>query len=445
MKITLHHSACVLVESDNTKILCDPWLVDGEYYGSWSIYPPYEFKPEKFADVDYIYISHIHPDHCSPKTLSQLDKHIPVLIHNFPVKFLKNNIEKLGFQVIELDHNRRTQLKNNLHITILAADNCDPRICGRFLGCVPLEYKFGMTSIDTMSVIDNGKEVLVNTNDCPYELSFSAARIIKERFGNIDMLLVGYSGASAYPHCFEMSEDEKKMAAKNKKEKMLNFGRKYVELFEPRYFMPFAGRYTLSGKFSVYNSSRGEPELEEAAEYFLSTVDQQKHKCILLNPNSLFDTCTGTISESYQPIDANEKKKYIINKLSKMKLDYETESDPKVDELADLIPSSYERFERHRKNIGFTTDTVVLIPLSKEKIAIISCNGNGYKLVTSKETGEFKKYLKTTLDPRLLKWILEKPQRAHWNNAEIGAHIRFERIPDVYERGLHYCLSFFHT
>ena len=99
MKITFLQSACVLIESDNTKILCDPWLVDGEYYGSWSLYPPYELKPEKFDDVDYIYISHIHPDHCSPKTLSKLNKNIPVLIHNFPVKFLKNTIERLALQL----------------------------------------------------------------------------------------------------------------------------------------------------------------------------------------------------------------------------------------------------------------------------------------------------------------------------------------------------------
>ena len=445
MKITFLQSACVLIESDNTKILCDPWLVDGEYYGSWSLYPPYELKPEKFDDVDYIYISHIHPDHCSPKTLSKLNKNIPVLIHNFPVKFLKDTVERLGFKVIELDHDKRTQLKNNLHINILAADNCDPSICGRFFGCAPLEYKFGITQLDTMCVIDNGTEVLVNTNDCPYELAYTAAKTIKENYGNVDMLLVGYSGASPYPHCFDMDEKEKRIAATNKQENMLKFGKSYVDLFKPKYFMPFAGRYTLSGNLFMYNYSRGEPELEEAMEYFASNVDQSKHKCITLNPNASFDINTGISSVPYTPIDIDAKKKYVNTILANMKLDYVNEQKPETRELIDLIPESYEKFERHRKNIGFTSDTVVLIKLSEDITVVISCNGSGYRLVNNKETSSFRKYLKTTLDPRLLKWILSKPQKANWNNAEIGAHINFKRVPDVYERGLHYILSFFHA
>ena len=40
--------------------------------------------------------------------------------------------------------------------------------------------------------------------------------------------------------------------------------------------------------------------------------------------------------------------------------------------------------------------------------------------------------------------ILSGPKNAHWNNAEIGSHLTFERKPDNYERGLYYCLSYFH-
>jgi UDP-MurNAc hydroxylase len=48
------------------------------------------------------------------------------------------------------------------------------------------------------------------------------------------------------------------------------------------------------------------------------------------------------------------------------------------------------------------------------------------------------------LDLRLLKWILDGPKFAVWNNAEIGSHIQFSRNPDKYERGLYYSLSYFH-
>ena len=100
MKLTYHNSASVVIQENDTKVLIDPWFLNGEYFGAWGIYPPYDFKPEEFDDVDYIYISHIHPDHCSPITLSKLNKKIPILIHDFPEKFLKSNIQQLGFKVI---------------------------------------------------------------------------------------------------------------------------------------------------------------------------------------------------------------------------------------------------------------------------------------------------------------------------------------------------------
>ena len=115
MKVTQLNSASILIEDDSedskVKILCDPWLEGEEYIGSWAIYPPYDFKPENFSDVDFIYVSHIHSDHVSTKTLSKLNKNIPILIHNFPEKFLKNKIERLGFKTIELEHGIRIKIK----------------------------------------------------------------------------------------------------------------------------------------------------------------------------------------------------------------------------------------------------------------------------------------------------------------------------------------------
>ncbi len=74
MKLTFLQSSSVLLEDKTTKILTDPWLIDGELYGSWVHYPPSKLIPEDFNDVDYIYLSHIHQDHFSQKTLKQMSK-----------------------------------------------------------------------------------------------------------------------------------------------------------------------------------------------------------------------------------------------------------------------------------------------------------------------------------------------------------------------------------
>ena len=60
MKITKLGSATVIVDTGDAKILTDPWLVDGAYYGSWCNYPPIPIKQINFKQIDFIYVSHIH-------------------------------------------------------------------------------------------------------------------------------------------------------------------------------------------------------------------------------------------------------------------------------------------------------------------------------------------------------------------------------------------------
>ena len=445
MKVTYHNSAAVVIQENSTKILIDPWFFDGEYFGSWGIYPPYDFKSEEFEDVDYIYISHVHPDHCSPKTLSKLNKNIPILIHNFSEKFLKKNIENLGFKVIELENNERTLLKENLYINIIAADNCNPEICGKSLGCGELESEFRATQIDSMAVIDNGKQVIVNTNDCPFEIAENTAKIIKNDYKNIDLLLVGYTGASSYPQCFNFEKKDMNVEKIKKTEKRLGNALSYVEIFNPRCFMPFAGRYTLAGKNYLMNEDRGEPDLDFALEYLSKRVDETKNKCLGLNSKENFDLDTNKISKPYEKIDLKKKDHYIKNVLSKIKYDFEEKLDIDNESIIKLLPESYSRFNSTRQKIGYSTETKIILEISDKNVVVVSVNGEGYEIISPEESKKIEKYIKIKTDIRLLYWLLEGPRKAHWNNADIGSHIQFKRIPNIYERGLMYCWNFFYS
>ncbi|MDE1770724.1 MAG: MBL fold metallo-hydrolase [Thaumarchaeota archaeon] len=445
MKVTQLYSASVLIQDGNAKILCDPWLQGEEYYGSWGMYPPYDFKPESFNDVDFIYISHIHPDHCSARTLGQLNKKIPVLIHNFPEKFLKYKIESLGFKVIELEHNLRVKLKGNLHINILAADNCNPEVCGKLMGCPLLETKFGTTQIDTMSVIDNEKEVIVNTNDCPYQIGLIAVNVVKEQYPSVDVLLVGYVKASSYPQCFDLDENEKRKEAEIKQINKLETSKQYIHLLKPKYYIPFAGRYTLTGTNFDLNEYRGEPELEYAYDWLNSHVSQDTSKGVILNHDEYFDVTNGTTSSQYTRIDPIKKVEYEKNVLSQVIYDYESQPYPSLNDIVELIPKSYDNFEKCRQKIGWTSNTVILLSLPEEKTAVITCNGHGYDIVSSKMIKDYKQYLAMHIDSRLLRWLLQGPRKTHWSLADIGCHIKYKRVPNVYERALYYCWNFFYS
>ena len=71
MRLRYIYSACVVIESDDIKLLCDPWFTDGIYDGAWFKFPDLIDPAEKIGDVDCIYISHIHPDHYDPVFLKE--------------------------------------------------------------------------------------------------------------------------------------------------------------------------------------------------------------------------------------------------------------------------------------------------------------------------------------------------------------------------------------
>ena len=145
MQIKNYKSSTYALITDNAKLLFDPWLVDGEYYGSWSHYPPINVDFSQFDNFDYICLTHIHPDHFSKKTFKKLNNKIPVIILDYKQKFLKLNLEILGFQVIEIKHGSSYKF-NDLNIKVYAADNCDPDLCKKFFGFQIVLKRFRITS-----------------------------------------------------------------------------------------------------------------------------------------------------------------------------------------------------------------------------------------------------------------------------------------------------------
>ena len=264
MKITKLYSATVLIEDQGVKLLCDPWLVDGEYLGSWFCYPSQkDFDFSTLEDVDYIYISHIHPDHLSTLTLKKLNKNIPVIIRDFEAgKFVKATVERLGFKTIELKDNERLNLKNNLHLTIMGAGFCNPKACTKQFGCSIAGFvsetkkdkknNYSISQIDTLCVIDNNDKVVLNINDVPYNIAKYALNKVLKKWPNIDLLLHGYAGASAYPHCFEnyTKHEITNVYGPPQKQYYLEMGSHFTNHIKPKYHLPFAGTLVLGGKLA---------------------------------------------------------------------------------------------------------------------------------------------------------------------------------------------------
>ncbi len=449
MQVTYLESAAVLIETEDTSVLCDPWLVDGAYYGSWAHYPEPDFEPEDFNDVDYIYVSHVHPDHFHPESLERMDDDIPVLIHDYRWDYLKDAVEKLGFEAVELPHAERYALGSDTHIQILAADGCDPELCGNFFGCSWYDKEAdqdGSTQVDSMAVIADSEETVVNTNDCPYPIAESSCKKIKAEYGDIDMLCHQYSAAQFYPqavtnYTHEQKIEERDRVIREKHELALNF----IDLFEPSYYLPFAGEYVLAGDLAELNEYTANPPRIEAKEFFEAETGPE-HECVFLNSGEHIDTRTGERSAPFEPIDQEAKWEYIEEELAPREFDYEHDPMPSLQEFRAYVPLAYENMEGKRANIGFESDTTVLIPLVDDVCLELSMDGSGFSYTTDLDLDDYDDgWVKMDVDPRLLRRLFEGPHRAYWADAKIGSHIGISKEPDIYERGLYNALGEFHA
>ena len=450
MKIKLYRSATVGLDLKGYKILMDPWLTDGEYYGSWSHFPYFDFDKnlDEINSYNSIYISHIHPDHCSDDTLKKIRKDIPVYIHSYHSKFLKFKLERFGFKVVELKNNTRTQLAKNAYLNIFAADNCNPELCFKFSGCADFTAKDGSQQIDTLSLIDDGTDVLMNVNDCPIELAQSTFKEIKKQYEKIDILLTGYGGAGPYPQCFEnLNLDQKKLSASLKERQFLNQAIKFIDEIKPKYYLPFAGTYTLTGKLSNLQNLRGVPNIDRAYNFFENYYFSKKMSDIIkplkLNPESTFDLSINELDKPYKKLNQEEHILYIKDKLNNKKLTYENDKNPNFDEIYELAKKAFIKFSDKKliNNVNLKSDIFIKV---NGKSLMLGSDKNLSAVNTSDINRKSSKYVTYETDIRLLKKLLMGPKFAHWNNAEIGSHLKFFRKPDVFERDIYSSMCYFH-
>mgnify|MGYP003111058172 CR=1 FL=1 len=433
MKVTYLTGASVLIETRGIKILSDPWFYDGAFYGSWHHWPPFNVDLNRLQDIDYIYISHIHEDHLCPKSLNYFDKDIPVLIHNFKTKFLKYKIESLGFSTIEIDHGDLFQLKGGVKTAIFSVEKC----------AADMDAK--QSIIDTFMLVDDGEYRVLNTNDCMVNIIEEEMVDFTERYGAIDLLMCAYTNASSYPQCtVSLSSEEMREESDRVKRLCYDKASRLIQLLNPKYYMPFAGYYVLGGKLAPLYSFAACATRYEAKEYFHKTYpfSLRNNECIVLNSWEHLDLQSGKASKPYElPTGRDE---YINNVLSKVKFDYESDQVPNKEEIYSYFERAYERMESARKRISFETNTKVFIYLLEDKLLQLSMCGDGYKVVSKATMESCERYVSMKMDLRLLLRILKGPRYGHWDNADGGSHILYEKKPNDFERGLYHTICYFH-
>lgn len=416
-------NACGIFTGKNgSKILCDPWLVDGVFDGSWCHFSKLETSFHDVKNIDAIYLSHIHPDHFDERNFD-FDKSIPIIILEHDPNFLIKKLHLLGFKNLIKIQNNQTVNFQEFELTMFA-----PFVKSNFH-----ESSIG-NLIDSALLISCDGISALNAND--NMLSVETAQSLRHNFGEITFAMLNYNAAGPYPSCFDnLTKLQKRAESERIIQRNLNHMRSIVRELKPRYVLPFAGSYVIGGNLHFRNEFLGTTTWDICAD-FLELNNIEPSKTVLLQESNSFDIETGILEKKYIPVKPSKTFAYINTNLAHLKYPYQLDRPPDEEKLIfDIEQASSELYRRMKKFNLTTTFKIIIVAFSK-KFQIYP----EFKLIENSD--KYDKILECSLDERLLRRILDK--ESHWNNAEIGTHITFFRSPNLYEYDLHTSMQFFH-
>lgn len=428
-KVKYFANACVGIFTNQFNVLCDPWLVDGAYDGAWFHFPPLQTKPEELTDFSHIYISHIHPDHFCEATLRRLPKKQPVIICKFKQPWLKQRIERLGFSVIEVEPGASFELVPGIRLWMYESFTHNPLV----------EDAEVPNVIDSAIVIENGNWAVLNANDNPPDEK--ACRSLRKQFGNFDLAMLPYSGASEYPSCFRnLSMSEKKAGGDRKIESYLNGLEKSVNILEPKLTLPFAGQYILGGKMVDKNRYLGIPPVGKAVQ----RVTDLGYRAVEAREGDVIDIDTSEVEHTLPPSTGLSQEEYEqqIQGIPYW-VDEAFAMDP--DHQADLFPliqSARRRLWDHQNRLNWHRTYRVLIQAedSPSNCYLFDYGNQEISKVASSAIPE-EPYLIIYVTYAKLLALLTR--HMNWNNAGIGCLIDFSRSPEYYQSEVFALLPYF--
>lgn len=179
MKIRLVAHASVIVEAAGTAIWTDPWLSGKVFNHSWSLLAPAAWDPGWLDGIDYLWVSHEHPDHFHLPTLRDLPeafkRRVTVLFQQLPTDKMPRAFARLGFADVKLlPHREIVALRPGLQV-----------------------YCYQVGQMDSLLAVMAEGTCVVNVNDA--EADASDCRIVRGDLGPAQVVLnqfslAGYGG-----------------------------------------------------------------------------------------------------------------------------------------------------------------------------------------------------------------------------------------------------------
>lgn len=424
MKLIYYYSACIGIKTSDFSILCDPWFTQGVFGGTWYHFPYKEIEPKDIGYYDYIYISHIHPDHYDPIWLKKylaIYTKTQLLIGNWNRKSspLKSKMVRDGLSFLETNE----LSEKTSHVRIYPHDTSSA------------------SDIDSCICVFNNNELIVNMNDCIYDNNFYSyvSNSLKDLnyYSAQSIGLFSFTPAGPYPHTYWWGDDVAlKEKSDNHKDKFLKDYLKKLSHFDTTYRIPFAGQYLLGGKASKFNDFRGACDAYEACKIDSGSIILKEwgEGVIDLSCNII----SGERKEEFKVKEIKER----VAQISNYQPDYtlikydKAFKDPTY--LKRLCRISFKNALKHVKaEISYRyilkTETFFCCINLKD----LSIDFKNRLVVGSDEIITHTIYMSEEL---LLSLLL---CHEHWDNAEKGSMYMSHRVPDIFNRSAQSFLHFF--
>jgi len=307
MRVRYIYSACVSITNQDVSVLCDPWFTQGAYEGSWYHYPLLQGDPVEICGPhDFVYVSHIHPDHYDPEFLLRYLAKYPdaqVIVADFRFNYLSSAMRAHGIPHVVASH--LTKGDTELYLR-------------------PFQYpQEGPHDIDSILTVRDGRECVVNWNDCGIARDFHGD--VRELARDRHLLaLLPAAGASGFPHMHMPVSNTLIDICNKRRHEFINIYAHLVNFLQPVFSMPFAGKYLLGGKNHSLNPYRGWVDVPEYIPMLPNIVSPADGGA------SVFDLTAGKLNLARDRPYSREDLETAARALAEKKFSFETEDESQI-------------------------------------------------------------------------------------------------------------------
>ena len=218
-KIKFINHAFIKIETSSFSFATDPWAIGPAFNNGWWLKKNTRVDwLDEIDKVNFIYISHNHPDHLHPLTLSKINKNKVLLVPKFQSKSTANFISSLGFKnIFKAEFNSEYKLKNHdFYFSLFKS--------GNFKDDSGIYFSLG----NFTSLID-----------------VDSQNINFDRLPNVDLYGSSFGGgARGYPWMFQNYKTDEQIVINDRSQKF--FMKRKIEnikKMKPKFFLPYASYF----------------------------------------------------------------------------------------------------------------------------------------------------------------------------------------------------------